>query len=270
MASFFDQLSERISSVSKDGINKAKELKDTAKYNVNIKTEEGNISRLYKELGRAYYEDHKDDETPDYSVVGDIKAAFERIRENQEEIARIRGARKCPECGKDVGVDAKFCPFCGVKLPVIEVEPEEEEAAEDFTEAEDIFEEESAAEKFEEVEEAAEEKVCEAEEAAEEACCSAEEAAKEGCCQAEEAAEEACECAEEAAEEAKEAVEEAAEEAKEACEDTKDAVKEAVEGTCECAKEAAAEAAVVVEEVFGEVKETVSEVLKDVFDGSKE
>lgn len=112
----FERLSNTISAASKDGLNKAKEIKDTAKINVDIREREGSIQRMYRELGKAYYQDHKDDPAPEYSQVFAIKAAFEEIGELKTSKDEIRGIKRCATCGKVISMDALFCSGCGAKV----------------------------------------------------------------------------------------------------------------------------------------------------------
>lgn len=150
---FFDKLSNTISAAGKDGLNRAKELKDTAKITMDIKEREGAIQKMYRELGKAYFQDHKDDETAEYDQVLAIKAAFEEIGELKASKDEIRGIKRCKECGNPVSQEAKFCANCGAKC---ETEPEfvecevvddasEEETAADAP-AEEAFEEEAPTE----------------------------------------------------------------------------------------------------------------------------
>ena len=117
---FFDKLGNTISAAGKDGINKAREWKDTAKISVDIKEREGAIQKMYRELGKAYYRDHKDDEAPDYEQIAAIKAAFEEIGELKANKDEIRGIRRCPECGQIMSREANFCSNCGAKCEAAE------------------------------------------------------------------------------------------------------------------------------------------------------
>ena len=128
---FFDKLSNTISAAGKDGLNKAKELKDTAKISMDIKEREGAIQRIYRELGKAYYQDHKDDENPAYDQIHAITAAFQEIEELKANKDAIRGVKRCEACGSIVSQEAKFCANCGAKC--------EEEA--EFVECEVVNEE---------------------------------------------------------------------------------------------------------------------------------
>ena len=141
---YFDKLTSTISAAGKDGLNKAKDFKDTAKITMYIKEREGAIQKMYRELGKAYFQDHKDDADPVYGQITAIKAAFEEIGELKANKDDIRGIRRCPECGNPVSQEAKFCAQCGAKCEeepeVVECEVVEDEEPE-AEETEDIPEE---------------------------------------------------------------------------------------------------------------------------------
>ena len=158
----FEKISSTISAAGKDGLNKAKEWTDTAKIMIDIKEREGAIYRLYRELGRAYFEDHKDDAAPEYSQIIAINAALEEIEQLKSNKDEIRGVRRCSKCGRIISSQAKFCAECGAKceVPVETVdgevvdsaEAEGAQEAEVVEEAEKTFEEAGADVKAEEAE----------------------------------------------------------------------------------------------------------------------
>lgn len=154
----FERISNTISAAGKDGLSKAKEIKDTAKINVDIKEREGSIQRMYRELGKAYYQDHKDDPAPEYSQVFAIKAAFEEIGELKASKDEIRGIKRCENCGKIISSEAKFCSGCGAKVAEEEKvsEGEAEEKAEDIADDAESAVKETADEAFRKAQEAKE------------------------------------------------------------------------------------------------------------------
>ncbi|MCC8030029.1 MAG: zinc ribbon domain-containing protein [Lachnospiraceae bacterium] len=129
---FFNKLGSSISSAGKDGLNKAKEMKDSAKISLDIKDRENTIQKMYRELGKTYYQDHKDDISPEYGDrIAAIKAAFEEIGELKSNLDDVRGIHRCPHCGKAISPEAKFCPSCGEKCEeVVECEVVEDETEE--------------------------------------------------------------------------------------------------------------------------------------------
>ncbi|MCD7922693.1 MAG: zinc ribbon domain-containing protein [Clostridiales bacterium] len=138
---FFNKLGSSISSAGKDGLNKAKEMKDSAKISLDIKERENSIQKMYRELGKAYYQDHKDDISSEYSDrIASIKAAFEEIGELKSNLDDVRGIRRCPHCGKVVSPEAKFCASCGEKCEeeIVECEVVGDEAGAEEGTVDDI------------------------------------------------------------------------------------------------------------------------------------
>lgn len=148
----FDKITQTISEAGKEGLNKAKELRDTAKLSMDIKEREISIQKMYREIGKAYYKDHKDDVEPVYEQVSAITAAFEEIAELKTNKDEVRGIRRCEECGKSLADEAKFCPNCGAKC---ELDSEFVEC--DIVEDEDICEDDEASAIFEDESEETEE-----------------------------------------------------------------------------------------------------------------
>ena len=60
---FFDKLSESLVSAGKDVSQKAKDVSEIAKLKLDIKSKEEYVQKQYEELGRSYYEKHKDEES---------------------------------------------------------------------------------------------------------------------------------------------------------------------------------------------------------------
>ncbi len=111
----FKQIGTTVTEAGKGGLEKAKELRDTARITLEIRDRETSIQKAYRELGKAYYQDHRNDEDPVYDQVVYIKAAFEEIGELKANKDEIRGIRRCPECGETIPNGASFCPNCGKK-----------------------------------------------------------------------------------------------------------------------------------------------------------
>ena len=53
----------------------------------------------------------------------DVADELQRITAEAEAARRAGRVKTCPECGGEVGIDAKFCMHCGYPMP-IDVQPE--------------------------------------------------------------------------------------------------------------------------------------------------
>ncbi len=125
----FKQIGETVSGAGKEGIEKAKEFRDSTRLSLEIRDRESSIQKAYRELGKAYYMDHRNDEDPEYDQIVFIRAAFEEIGELKANKDEVRGIRRCPNCGEPIQSGANFCPKCGAKYET------DEEIAEDADES---------------------------------------------------------------------------------------------------------------------------------------
>lgn len=129
--SFFNDFGKKISSGSQEAIAKAKDFADVAKLNSNISDEERRINANFTEIGKMYFESHKDDFDEMFAdQFTSIKECQEKIKDLQRQITAIKGVVKCPNCGAEVAKDSAFCPSCGTAIP--KEEPVAEESAEDI------------------------------------------------------------------------------------------------------------------------------------------
>jgi len=72
---------------------KAAQIKRTAKLNIEISTEKDAIRKAYTELGKLYYETHKDDAEGYFAQLCDeIELSMKNIAEKEAEIADIKAS----------------------------------------------------------------------------------------------------------------------------------------------------------------------------------
>ena len=123
---FFDKLSETIVSAGKDVGQKAKDVSEIAKLKMDIRSKEDFVEKQYAELGKAYYEKHKEDETEETGENGEktpeqehfflISEALSEIERMRAEVFKLQGAAECPKCGAKMPQGAAFCSNCGTKM----------------------------------------------------------------------------------------------------------------------------------------------------------
>ena len=158
---FFNKAKEKIAKTSGDVAKKAKDLAEVSKLNGQINANESNIKALFTEIGQYVFENLRDDAPAEIAEkMSAIDKAREEIASWKNEVMKLKGIQKCPQCGGEVDKDVAFCPSCGAKMPepVVEVvdagEVKEvvEEAAEAVEEATETVSEavENVAEKVEE------------------------------------------------------------------------------------------------------------------------
>lgn len=115
--SFFDDVKESLVSAGKDVSQKAKEVSGVARLKLDVKTKEDFVTKQYAELGRMYYEQHKEDEeAANEEQFEVIREALEEIDRMKTEILNLQGASECPNCGAKMPLGAAFCSSCGTKL----------------------------------------------------------------------------------------------------------------------------------------------------------
>ena len=86
--SFFDEMKESLVSAGKDVSQKAKEVSGVAKLKLDVKSKEDYVEKQYAELGRTYFDAHKDDEenaeNEQFKVIKEALAEIERMKAEQE------------------------------------------------------------------------------------------------------------------------------------------------------------------------------------------
>ena len=149
---FFDKLSETLTNASKDVSQKAKDLSGVAKLTMDIHTKEDQVQKLYAQIGKIYFEAHKDDDPAEYEQMAQIKEMLAAIEDMNKELCELKGTKVCPRCGQEVKAADAYCKSCGAKLEddeiivdaVVKEAPEEETVS-----SEDTIKKETTEEVFE-------------------------------------------------------------------------------------------------------------------------
>ena len=116
MASFFDNLGDKLNSMGKGIADKAKEVTDTTKLNSQIRDEEKKIQNIYVAIGQQYYNQTRENPAPEYAELFQSLVACEKlIAQYKLEVQKIKGVCTCANCGAEIDVNASFCPSCGAK-----------------------------------------------------------------------------------------------------------------------------------------------------------
>ena len=128
MKDFFEELGKYIGETATTVGNKAGEVIETQKLKSQVRslTHENTVDLL--ELGRGVYEQYKSGAVLDEKAEGlceAISSREESIADFEEKISAIKGAGKCPNCGKMVAKEMVFCPYCGEKMPAVTVDDED-------------------------------------------------------------------------------------------------------------------------------------------------
>ncbi len=148
----FDKFGEKLAQAGNHAARKAKELSSTAKLSVDIRTKEDQVQKMYAEIGKKYYEAHKDDADCEEQV-RHVREALAAIDEMKKELGSKKGATACPRCGAQVKPGDAYCKSCGMKLSEddIVVDAQVKDAPEEaFTEDTDKDVQQAESEAFEE------------------------------------------------------------------------------------------------------------------------
>lgn len=125
---FFEKIGKRITDMGSTVAQNTKNFADTTSLQKGISDSKKKIEQLYAAIGKAYYENHKNDPAAEEAAsISEITALFAQIEENNEKIKLLKGVTKCPNCGEDIAPDALFCNNCGTK--VVKAAPAAVEAA---------------------------------------------------------------------------------------------------------------------------------------------
>lgn len=131
----FDELIQKARETAKTAVDLAEKHTEKVVEFSKLKIEQtklnGELARLYEELGQATYQAMKCDE--DCSETMDILCdEIELILNDLEELDQLISEKKnqkiCPACGAKIAKDSKFCSKCGA--PVEEEKPAPEQPAE--------------------------------------------------------------------------------------------------------------------------------------------
>ena len=110
---FFSKIEGTIADKTRDITKKAKEFQAVSKLNMEIRSKEDFIKEQYMEIGKKYYELHKEETEPAMEEVFLIQQAKKQILQLQQTVADLKGQPKCSDCGYPLPENAAYCPGCG-------------------------------------------------------------------------------------------------------------------------------------------------------------
>ena len=130
MKDFLEGLGKKLTETAGVVSNKAGEVVEVQRIRNQIHTLSRSNERDYKDIGSMIYDKYKAGVVidPEMACICEEIAKREEVAAELEKLlADVKGNALCPVCGKAVGKDMIFCPYCGAKLPEPEVCEEEEE-----------------------------------------------------------------------------------------------------------------------------------------------
>lgn len=125
--SFINKISEKLSSGATAVSNSTKRMSEIAKLNSKINKNLSDVNSKYTEIGRIVKLELVDkiEHQEVKRLVSEIDALLTEVNESREKISDLKGVKVCSSCGAQVSRDAAFCPNCGVKQAVSEVQNSE-------------------------------------------------------------------------------------------------------------------------------------------------
>ena len=110
---FFDNLAKK----GQELADKAKDVYDIKKIDIQIHNEEKEMNRQYIMLAKKYMEKYEQEVDPDFiQYVEQIQKHKEVIDEYNLRKAVVKGVKVCPGCQAPVDDGAGYCKNCGKKL----------------------------------------------------------------------------------------------------------------------------------------------------------
>lgn len=141
----FNKIGDTIFSTGKDVSKKAREISGITKLKMDIRMKEDFIEKQYAAIGKQYYATHKEEDVLSYDEMESISDALLEIENLKNKIMEMKGAKECSNCGEMVPEGAHFCNKCGA--------PVSEQKKADTYESDDVFEEETEQEVYEDYKE---------------------------------------------------------------------------------------------------------------------
>ncbi len=117
---FLDKLGKKASEAYKVTADKTGKIAKEAKLKLKMNDLKGQISDIYKEIGKKVYEKHireeniniKEDLEEECTKIDVLSSEVEDIL---KECMNLKDKKRCQKCYKEIEKDAKFCSECGEK-----------------------------------------------------------------------------------------------------------------------------------------------------------
>lgn len=117
MASFIDNLDNKISSFGRSMLNKGKDVTDSVRLSAAIKESEEKQAEVYRKIGEYVFENYGETEDSQLqawrSEILEIRAQAQQYR---DQLNRLKNTVNCPNCGAAIPADSAFCSACGTKI----------------------------------------------------------------------------------------------------------------------------------------------------------
>ena len=114
----FQNIVKSVTDASQTALQKTRNAADSARYASLISDEKLSMNDVLLQIGKQYYDLHKDAPEAEYEeLFQKIAASQKKIQEYQQNLQALKNLTTCPACGQQVSKDSAFCPSCGTKMP---------------------------------------------------------------------------------------------------------------------------------------------------------
>lgn len=115
----FDSFGSTVSEGAKVVSEKTKKATGVASIKTQINSTKSGLTKLYKDLGKAYYENPEDAEALT-DIVNEINNINDKVAILEKKLAAKQGKIKCEACGEYMSADYAYCPKCGAQVEQVE------------------------------------------------------------------------------------------------------------------------------------------------------
>lgn len=129
-----NQISKVVGKTASDTYNtvadKSGKAIEDAKLKLSIAEKEDEIEELYKEMGKAVYDEYKSGEDVGKAFTKDSKAIDKKMNEIEEMNKKIlynKSLRVCDTCKEVINLENTFCPKCGSKQKAVKIKEDKKE-----------------------------------------------------------------------------------------------------------------------------------------------
>lgn len=123
------KVGEKVSDFTQTAVVKGKELTETAKIMLAVRSAKDKIKTAQVCIGQYVAENRLLQDDPTVAALyEEIDGYTAEIAEGEQRIRNIRGQVKCPGCGAVLPLHQLYCDKCGTKVPEPEPAPAEEAA----------------------------------------------------------------------------------------------------------------------------------------------
>lgn len=110
----FDQISEKLNTAGGSIAQSARDFSESAKYSSQIRESRRIIQLTYEEIGKYCFENRIGESDKRLSdCYQALDNELKKIDKNEERIALLKGAERCPVCGARTPKGSRFCNNCG-------------------------------------------------------------------------------------------------------------------------------------------------------------